>query len=241
MKSANRSVGVLLKAGDIVVHESTVYPGATEEVYIPILEWISELAFDWDFFVGYSPECINPSDKAHRLTTIKKVTSDFTPEAADVIDVLCHSITPAGTHKPAAPGPSRRPRSSRIPSTTSTSPLSTSSPSFSTAWGSQYPGDAGGGGQQVELPTLPTGGLVGGHCIGVDPYIFSPTRRRPSVIIRRSSSPAAPPQRPTWAPLLGTLITGRVIKLMTPAQPGNQGQSGAGTRPGVQGKLPGSA
>jgi len=99
LKSASNTAGVLLKVGDIVIYESTVYPGATEEVCVPILERISELAFNWDFFVGYSPERINPGDKVHWLTTIKKVTSGSTPEVADFVDALYRSIIPAGTRK----------------------------------------------------------------------------------------------------------------------------------------------
>src|SRR5690606_2747478 len=96
---ASEALGQVLKPGDVVVFESTVYPGCTEEVCVPILECVSGLVFNRDFFVGYSPERINPGDKAHRVTNILKVTSGSTPEAADFIDTLYGSIIVAGTHK----------------------------------------------------------------------------------------------------------------------------------------------
>jgi UDP-N-acetyl-D-galactosamine dehydrogenase len=96
---ASESVGGALKPGDVVVYESTVYPGCTEEICVPILERVSGLKFNEDFFVGYSPERINPGDKAHRVTTILKVTSGSTPEAGDFVDALYGSIITAGTHK----------------------------------------------------------------------------------------------------------------------------------------------
>ncbi|MGW8369095.1 MAG: nucleotide sugar dehydrogenase, partial [Gammaproteobacteria bacterium] len=99
LESASRTVGEALKAGDVVVYESTVYPGATEEVCVPILERISGLQFNRDFFVGYSPERINPGDKEHRLETITKVVSSSTAECAEFVDELYRSIVAAGTHR----------------------------------------------------------------------------------------------------------------------------------------------
>lgn len=99
IKKASESVASVLKAGDVVIYESTVYPGVTEEVCVPILERVSKLKFNTDFFAGYSPERINPGDKVHTLTNILKVTSGSTPEAADFIDELYKSIITAGTHK----------------------------------------------------------------------------------------------------------------------------------------------
>ena len=96
---ASESVGRVLKKGDIVIYESTVYPGATEEDCVPVLEKFSGLKFNQDFFCGYSPERINPGDKEHRVTTIKKVTSGSTPAIADKVDVLYNEIITAGTHK----------------------------------------------------------------------------------------------------------------------------------------------
>lgn len=99
LKSASETIGKILKKDDIVIYESTVYPGATEEECVPVLEKISELVFNRDFFVGYSPERINPGDKAHRLTNIVKVTSGSTPEVAEIVDRLYKKIISAGTHK----------------------------------------------------------------------------------------------------------------------------------------------
>jgi UDP-N-acetyl-D-glucosamine/UDP-N-acetyl-D-galactosamine dehydrogenase len=96
---ASNSVGKLLKAGDIVIYESTVYPGSTEEICVPVLERVSTLTFNKDFFAGYSPERINPGDKLHRVATIKKITSGSTPETADFVDALYREIVTAGTHK----------------------------------------------------------------------------------------------------------------------------------------------
>src|SRR5688500_18645620 len=96
---ASEALGRVLKKGDIVVYESTVYPGCTEEVCVPILERVSGLRFNEDFHAGYSPERINPGDKAHRVTSILKVTSGSTPQVADTVDRLYGSIITAGTHK----------------------------------------------------------------------------------------------------------------------------------------------
>ncbi|HMQ01388.1 MAG TPA: Vi polysaccharide biosynthesis UDP-N-acetylglucosamine C-6 dehydrogenase TviB, partial [Cyclobacteriaceae bacterium] len=98
LQSSSTSVGKVLKKGDIVIYESTVYPGCTEEVCVPILEKISGLKFNVDFFCGYSPERINPGDKLHRVSTIKKVTSGSTPKIAEKVDALYKEIITAGTH-----------------------------------------------------------------------------------------------------------------------------------------------
>ncbi len=99
LEKASTAVGGVLKQGDVVIYESTVYPGATEEVCVPILEKVSGLRFNKDFFVGYSPERINSGDKLHRLPTIVKVTSGSTPETAEFVDALYRQIISAGTHK----------------------------------------------------------------------------------------------------------------------------------------------
>ena len=96
---ASETLGKVIKTNDVVIYESTVYPGATEEECIPIIEKVSGLKFNVDFFAGYSPERINPGDKEHRFTTIKKVTSGSTPEVADYVDALYSSVVKAGTHK----------------------------------------------------------------------------------------------------------------------------------------------
>lgn len=99
---ASEMIGSLLQPGNIVVYESTVYPGAIEEVCVPVLERVSGLKFNHDFFAGYSPERINPGDKTHRITSIKKVTAGSTPEVADIVDDLYKQIIVAGTHKVAS-------------------------------------------------------------------------------------------------------------------------------------------
>ncbi|HUH39973.1 MAG TPA: nucleotide sugar dehydrogenase, partial [Castellaniella sp.] len=99
---ASETIGRVLKRGDIVIYESTVYPGATEEVCVPVLERISGLRFNEDFHAGYSPERINPGDKTHRVSTIRKVTSGSTPEVAELVDALYRQIIVAGTHKAAS-------------------------------------------------------------------------------------------------------------------------------------------
>src|SRR5690606_18229297 len=99
LQSASKTVGSVLKKGDIVIYESTVYPGCTEEICVPVIEKTSGLKFNVDFFCGYSPERINPGDKLHRVTTIKKVTSGSTPEIAEEVDQLYKEIIVAGTHK----------------------------------------------------------------------------------------------------------------------------------------------
>ena len=96
---ASETIGKTLKKGDIVIYESTVYPGATEEECVQVLERVSGLKYNVDFFAGYSPERINPGDKEHRVTNIKKVTAGSTPEVADLVDVLYNEIIIAGTHK----------------------------------------------------------------------------------------------------------------------------------------------
>ena len=99
LESASRTVGKALKRGGVVIYESTVYPGATEEVCVPIIERESGMTFNQDFYAGYSPERINPGDQQHRLETITKVTSGSTPEAADFVDRLYRKIVKAGTHR----------------------------------------------------------------------------------------------------------------------------------------------
>ena len=116
--AASHVVGTVLSPGNIVVYESTVFPGATEEVCVPELEKASGLVFNRDFFAGYSPERINPGDKTHRLPSIVKVTSGSTPEAADLVDAVYAKIITAGTIAPARSVSPRPPRSSRTSSAT---------------------------------------------------------------------------------------------------------------------------
>jgi len=170
--SASRTVGKLLKNGDLVIYESTVYPGATEEICIPILENESKLTFNKDFFCGYSPERINPGDKAHRIKTIKKVTSGSTPEIADKVDALYKSIITAGTHKAesikvaeAAKVIENTQRDVNIALINELAiifnKLGIDTESVLKAAGTKW----------NFLPFVP--GLVGGHCIGVDPYYLT--------------------------------------------------------------------
>ena len=133
---ASETIGKVLKQGDVVIYESTVYPGATEEDCVPVLEKFSGLKFNQDFYAGYSPERINPGDKEHRVTTIKKVTSGSTPETGDLVDALYNEIITVGTHK--APSIKVAEAAKVIENTQRdvTSPWSTNSPSSSTKWAS---------------------------------------------------------------------------------------------------------
>jgi UDP-N-acetyl-D-glucosamine/UDP-N-acetyl-D-galactosamine dehydrogenase len=208
LEGASRTIGTVLKESDIVVYESTVYPGATEEVCVPILEQVSGLALDRDFFVGYSPERINPGDREHRLVNITKVTSGSTPEAADFIDTLYRSIIPAGTHKASS---IRVAEAAKVIENTQRDVnialinelalifdrLGIDTQEVLEAAGSKW----------NFLPFRP--GLVGGHCIGVDPYYLTHKAQavgyHPEIILagRRLNDS------------MGAYVVGRVIKLMT--------------------------
>ncbi|ENZ1719986.1 Vi polysaccharide biosynthesis UDP-N-acetylglucosamine C-6 dehydrogenase TviB [Pseudomonas aeruginosa] len=169
---ASESIAKVLKKNDIVVYESTVYPGATEEVCVPVLERESGLRFNSDFFVGYSPERINPGDKEHRVSTIKKVTSGSTPEVAEIVDSLYREIITAGTHKAesikvaeAAKVIENTQRDLNIALINELAiifnKLEIDTESVLQAAGTKW----------NFLPFRP--GLVGGHCIGVDPYYLT--------------------------------------------------------------------
>lgn len=169
---ASETIGGLLKDGDIVIYESTVYPGCTEEVCVPILEQCSGRRFNQNFFCGYSPERINPGDKKHRLTNIKKVTSGSTPEIAELIDELYNEIVIAGTHKAesikvaeAAKVIENTQRDLNIALINELAiifnELGIDTEAVLKAAGSKW----------NFLPFRP--GLVGGHCIGVDPYYLT--------------------------------------------------------------------
>jgi UDP-N-acetyl-D-galactosamine dehydrogenase len=169
---ASETVGSVLKHGDIVIYESTVYPGCTEEDCVPVLEKHSGLRFNRDFFCGYSPERINPGDKEHRVTTIKKITSGSTPEIAQLVDLLYNEIVTAGTH----PAESIRiAEAAKVIENTQRdlnialinelalifNKLGIDTEAVLKAAGSKW----------NFLPFRP--GLVGGHCIGVDPYYLT--------------------------------------------------------------------
>ena len=169
---ASETVGSVLKRGDIVVFESTVYPGCTEEVCVPILERVSGLRFNRDFFAGYSPERVNPGDKQHRLATIRKVTSGSTPKVAEFVDRLYGSIIAAGTHRTSS---IRVAEASKVIENTQRDVnialinelalifqrLGIDTEEVLQAAGTKW----------NFLPFRP--GLVGGHCIGVDPYYLT--------------------------------------------------------------------
>ena len=172
LKDASEAVGSILKKGDLVIYESTVYPGATEEVCVPILENISGLFFNKDFYCGYSPERINPGDKEHRITTIKKVTSGSTPEIATKVDELYQEIITKGTFKASS---IKVAEAAKVIENTQRdvnialinelalifNKLDIDTESVLEAAGTKW----------NFLPFRP--GLVGGHCIGVDPYYLT--------------------------------------------------------------------
>lgn len=172
LQKASETVGKVLKKGDIVVYESTVYPGATEEVCIPVLERVSGLVFNKDFFAGYSPERINPGDKVNTLTKIKKITSGSTPEIAEIVDSLYASIITAGTHKAssikvaeAAKVIENTQRDLNIALVNELSVI------FDRIGIDTLDVLEAAGSKWNFLPFRP--GLVGGHCIGVDPYYLT--------------------------------------------------------------------
>ncbi len=209
--SASKTAGTILKPNDIVIFESTVYPGCTEEVCVPIMEEISGLEFNKDFHVGYSPERINPGDKENRLTTIVKVTSGSTPESADFIDALYREIIEAGTHKASS---IRVAEAAKVIENTQRdvnialinelalifNRLDIDTLEVLEAAGSKW----------NFLPFRP--GLVGGHCIGVDPYYLTHKAAEigyhPEVILagRRINDG------------MGAYVAEQVIKLMTRAR-----------------------
>lgn len=169
---ASETIGKVLKPGDIVIYESTVYPGATEEDCVPVLEKFSGLKFNQDFYAGYSPERINPGDKEHRVTTIKKVTSGSTPAIAEVVDALYNEIIVAGTHK-----------ASSIKVAEAAKVIENTQRDLNIALINELAVIFNKMGIDTEsvlkaagtkwnfLPFRP--GLVGGHCIGVDPYYLT--------------------------------------------------------------------
>jgi UDP-N-acetyl-D-galactosamine dehydrogenase len=169
---ASETVGSVLKKGDIVIYESTVYPGVTEEECVPVLERVSGMLYNIDFFVGYSPERINPGDKEHTVTKILKVTSGSTPEIAEVVDLLYKSIIIAGTHK-----------ASSIKVAEAAKVIENSQRDINIAFVNELS-------KIFNLLKIDTNevleaaatkwnflkfkpGLVGGHCIGVDPYYLA--------------------------------------------------------------------
>lgn len=207
IKKASETVGSILKKGDVVIYESTVYPGVTEEVCVPVLEGVSKLKFNVDFFAGYSPERINPGDKVHTITNILKVTSGSTPEAADFIDELYRSVITAGTHK--APS---------IKVAEACKVIENSQRDINIAFVNELSKifNLMGIDTQAVLEAAGTKwnflkfkpGLVGGHCTGVDPYYLAQKAQEvgyhPEIILagRRLNDG------------MGTYVAMEVIKLM---------------------------
>ncbi|MGA9421168.1 MAG: nucleotide sugar dehydrogenase [Rhodanobacteraceae bacterium] len=208
LEGASRTVGKAMQRGGIVIYESTVYPGATEEVCVPIIERESGLTFNRDFHAGYSPERINPGDREHRLETIVKVTSGSTPDAADFVDALYRRVITAGTH-----------RASSIRVAEAAKVIENTQRDLNIALVNELALIfhrlgidtsevlAAAGTKWNFLPFRP--GLVGGHCIGVDPYYLTYKAQQigyhPEVILsgRRINDG------------MGEHVAQRVVKLMT--------------------------
>ena len=205
---ASETVGKVLKKGDIVIYESTVYPGCTEEDCVPVLEKHSGLKFNQDFFCGYSPERINPGDKQHRVSTIKKITSGSTAEVADLVDTLYKEIITVGTHKAesikvaeAAKVIENTQRDLNIALINELAlifnKMGIDTEAVLKAAGSKW----------NFLPFFP--GLVGGHCIGVDPYYLTHKAQaigyHPEIILagRRLNDS------------MGTYVVAQLVKAMT--------------------------
>ena len=172
LESASRTVGRAIRRGGVVVFESTVYPGATEEVCVPIIERESGLKFNQDFYAGYSPERINPGDKEHRLDTIKKVTSGSTPEAADFVDALYRQVVSVGTHKASS---IKVAEAAKVIENTqrdlNIALINELALIFHRMGIDTLDVLEAAGTKWNFLPFRP--GLVGGHCIGVDPYYLT--------------------------------------------------------------------
>lgn len=208
LEKASETVGAVLKPGDVVIYESTVYPGATEEVCVPILERASGLSYNQDFYAGYSPERINPGDKEHGVTTIRKVTSGSTPEIGDYVDALYQTVITAGTHKASG---IRVAEAAKVIENTQRdvnialinelalifNRLGIDTEEVLEAAGTKW----------NFLPFRP--GLVGGHCISVDPYYLTHKAQEigyhPEIILagRRINDQ------------MGFYVAAQVIKLMT--------------------------
>ncbi len=207
LESASRTVGKAISRGGVAIFESTVYPGATEEVCVPIIERESGLRFNEDFHAGYSPERINPGDKEHRLETILKVTSGSTPEAADFIDALYGSVITAGTHKASS---IRVAEAAKVIENTQRDVNIALINELALIFGrlgiDTHEVLEAAGTKWNFLPFRP--GLVGGHCIGVDPYYLTHKAQQigyhPEVILagRRINDS------------MGGYVAERVVKLM---------------------------
>jgi UDP-N-acetyl-D-galactosamine dehydrogenase len=208
LESASRTVGKAIRRGGVVIFESTVYPGATEEVCVPIIERESGLKYNVDFYAGYSPERINPGDKQHRLETILKVTSGSTPQTADFVDALYRQVVTAGTHKASS---IRVAEAAKVIENTqrdlNIALINELALIFHRLGIDTSEVLAAAGTKWNFLPFKP--GLVGGHCIGVDPYYLTHKAQQigyhPEVILsgRRINDG------------MGGHVAHRVVKLMT--------------------------
>lgn len=207
LESASRTVGGAIGKGGITIYESTVYPGATEEVCVPIIERVSSLAFNRDFYAGYSPERINPGDRQHRLETITKITSGSTPAVADFVDALYGSIIGAGTHRASS---IRVAEAAKVIENTqrdvNIALVNELALIFHRMGIDTHEVLEAAGTKWNFLPFRP--GLVGGHCIGVDPYYLTHKAQQigydPEVILagRRINDG------------MGSHVAQRVVKLM---------------------------
>lgn len=208
LTSASEAVAQVLKKGDIVIYESTVYPGCTEEHCVPILEKCSGLKFNQDFYCGYSPERINPGDKEHRLPTIKKVTSGSTPQVANLVDDLYREIIVAGTHRAASIKVAEAAKVIENTQRDLNIALINELAIIFNRLGIDTEDVLKAAGTKWNfLPFRP--GLVGGHCIGVDPYYLTHKAQdvgyHPEVILagRRLND------------RMGAYVVGQLVKLMT--------------------------
>ncbi|SUV87831.1 polysaccharide biosynthesis protein [Bordetella pertussis] len=228
---ASETIGAVLKRGDIVIYESTVYPGATEEDCVPVLERVSGLKFNQDFYAGYSPERINPGDKAHRVNTIKKVTSGSTPEVAELVDQLYNEIITAGTHKASS---IRVAEAAKVIENTQRDvniALINELALIFNKMGIDTEAVLQAAGTKWNfLPFRP--GLVGGHCIGVDPYYLTHKAQaigyHPEIILagRRLNDS------------MGGYVVSQLVKAMAKRRIHVGGRARAADGPDVQGKLP---
>ena len=208
--SASTLIGHVIAPNDVVIYESTVYPGATEEICLPVIEAVSGLTFNKDFFAGYSPERINPGDKSHRLPDITKVTSGSTPEAAEFVDQLYGSIITAGTHRASS---LKVAEAAKVIENTqrdlNIALINELALIFERMGLDTEEVLAAAGTKWNFLPFRP--GLVGGHCIGVDPYYLTHKAQEigyhPEIILagRRIND------------RMGGYIADRLVKLMTRA------------------------
>ena len=208
LATATRTIAGFLKPGDLIIFESTVYPGATEEICVPILEENSGLVFNQDFFVGYSPERINPGDKQHRLDTIIKLTSGSTPEAADFVDLLYREVVTAGTFKTSS---IRVAEAAKVIENTqrdvNIALVNELAKIFNRLGLDTHEVLNAASTKWNFLPFQP--GLVGGHCIGVDPYYLTHKAQgigyHPEIILagRRINDS------------MGSYVAAQVVKLMT--------------------------